>query len=113
MVAQGFGLDDKVSKAGDVMSGTLAFQGTPPFTVVKNAIAGTATTNGTNGTTWVTVATSAADANSVILLTAQPGGVPVGTLYVGSITAGSGFTFASTSSSDTALVVGWYIIEHS
>ncbi len=108
MTATGYGADDKVSKSGDTMSGTLAFQGTPAYTVVKNTHAGTVTLN---GTTAVTVSTAAVTANSTIHLTVQPTTAPVGIPYVASITAGSGFTVKSTSSSDTAVVVAWAIVE--
>jgi hypothetical protein len=110
VTASGYALDDKVSKSGDTMTGTLTFQGTPPFTVVDNLIAGTVTLN---GTTAVTVSTTAVDAKSLILLTVQPAVAPVGIPYVASITSGSGFTVKSTSSSDTAVVCAWYIVEHS
>lgn len=108
MTAQGYGLDDKVSLSGGTMSGTLNFQGDPPFTVVKNAAAGKATLNGTSA---VTVSTTAVDANSLVMLTIQPGAVPAGTPYVASVTIGGGFTLKSTSGSDTAVVVAWYIVE--
>jgi hypothetical protein len=108
MVAVGFGLDDKVSLEGDTMSGTLAFEGTPPYTVVKNLIAGKVTLNGTSA---VTVSTTAPDANSLVLLTVQPGTAPAGMPYVASITTGTGFTVKSTSGSDTAVVCAWSIVE--
>jgi hypothetical protein len=101
-------LDDKLSLSGGTMTGTLHFQGSPPYTVVKNTIAGTATLN---GTTAVSVATTAVDSNSIILLTVQPTTAPVGIPYVASLTSGSGFTLKSTSASDTAVVVAWYVVE--
>src|ERR1700758_93923 len=108
MVAQGYGLDDKVNRDGDTMSGPLNFQGTPAYTVVKNTHAGKVTLN---GTTAVTVSTTAVDANSLILLTVQPPTAPVGTAYVASITSGTGFTVKSTSNSDTAVNVAGSIVE--
>lgn len=108
MVAAGWAQDDKLSTSGGTMSGTLTFQGTPPFTVARNKIAGTVTLN---GTTAVTVATTAVDSNSLVMLTVQPATAPVGIPYVASITAGSGFTLKSTSGSDTAVVVAWYVVE--
>jgi hypothetical protein len=108
MVAVGFGLDDKVSLEGDTMSGTLAFEGTPPYTVVKNLIAGKVTLNGTSA---VTVSTTAVDSNSLVLLTVQPTTAPVGIPYVATITSGTGFTLKSTSASDTAVNVAWSIVE--
>jgi hypothetical protein len=92
------------------MSGTLVFQGSPPFTVVAGTIAGTATLN---GTTAVSVSTNAIDSNSLVLLTVQPAHAPVGIPYVASVTSGTGFTLKSTSSSDTAVVVAWYVVEQS
>ena len=108
MASTGFGLDDKVSLAGDVMSGTLAFEGTPPYTVVKNTHAGKVTLNGTSA---VTVSTTAVDSNSLVLLTVQPTTAPVGIPYVATITSGTGFTLKSTSASDTAVVCAWSIVE--
>jgi hypothetical protein len=108
VTATGFGLDDKLSLSGGTMSGTLAFEGTPPYTVVKNTIAGKVTLN---GTTAVTVGTAAVDADSLVLLTVQPGTAPAGIPYVASITSGTGFTVKSTSGSDTAVVVAWSIVE--
>ena len=107
MTASGFGLDDKVSLSGDTMSGTLNFQGEPPFTVVKNLYAGTVTLNGTSA---VSVATAAVDADSLIMLTVQSG-TPVGQAYIASKTNGAGFTVKSTSGSDTAVTVAWWIVE--
>lgn len=92
------------------MTGTLTMQGTPPFTVVNNLYAGTATLNGTSA---VTVSTAAVDSSSLILLTVQPTTAPVGIPYVATKTTGTGFTLKSTSGSDTAVVVAWYIVEHS
>ena len=40
MVTTGYGLDDKVSKSGDTMTGTLTLAGTPPLTVPAGAAAG-------------------------------------------------------------------------
>jgi len=108
MTAAGFASDDKVSKSGDTMTGALNFQGTPAYTVLRGTHAGTVTLN---GTTAVTVSTSAVDSNSLVLLTVQPGTAPVGIPYVASVSAGSGFTVKSTSSSDTAVVVAWAIVE--
>lgn len=109
MVASLFGADDKVSKAGDTMTGTLVFQGSPPFTVVKNTIAGTVTLN---GTTAVVVTTAAVDANSLVFLTPQPTTAPVGIPYVSAVSAGTSFSVKSTSASDTAVVCAWFIVEH-
>jgi hypothetical protein len=108
MVATGYAADDKVSRSGDSMSGTLDFQGTPAYTVMRGTHAGTVTLN---GTTAVTVSTSAVTSNSLVMLTVQPGTPPVGTPYVASVSAGSGFTVKSTSASDTAVVVAWAIVE--
>ncbi len=110
MTAIGYGLDDKVSKDGDTMTGTLVFQGTPPFTVVASLVAGKATLNGTNA---VVVDTTAVDSNSLILLTVQPAVAPVGIPYVSTIVAGTSFSLKSTSASDSSVVVAWYVIEHS
>lgn len=108
MTASGYGLDDKLSLSGGTMSGTLNFQGTPPYTVVKNAVAGTVTLNGTSA---VTVVTTAVDSGSLILLTVQPTTAPVGIPYVATKTNGTGFTVKSTSGSDTAVLVAWFIVE--
>jgi hypothetical protein len=108
MAATGYALDDKVSLSGSTMSGTLAFQGVPAYTVVKNLVAGKVTLN---GTTAVTVSTTSVDANSLVLLTVQPTTAPVGIPYVASITSGSGFTVKSTSGSDTAVICAWSIVE--
>ena len=90
------------------MSGTLDFEGTPAYTVMRGIHAGTVTLN---GTTAVTVTTDAVTANSTIQLTVQPGTAPVGTPWVASVNIGSGFTVKSTSASDTAVLVAWAIIE--
>ena len=127
--------------AGDTATGTdvqgdtggvLHFQGIPAYTVVRGVRAGAVTLN---GTTAVTVPTTAANGNSLVLLTVQPGTAPAGIPYVASITAGSGFTLRSTAAaaildeasatlldegggiildeSGTAVVVvvAWYIVE--
>jgi hypothetical protein len=109
MVAIGYGLDDKVSKSGDTMSGPLNFQGTPPYTLVNGAFIGTVALN---GTTAVSVSAAGISANSMVFLTVQPTTAPVGIPYVASITAGTGFTVKSTSASDTAVVVAWQIVNH-
>jgi hypothetical protein len=88
--------------------GALHFTGTPAYTVARGASAGTVTLN---GTTAVPVVTGAVSANSLILLTVQPGAAPAGIPYVASVGNGSGFTVKSTSASDTAVVVGWAIVE--
>ena len=111
MVATGYGLEDKVNRSGDTMSGPLNFQGVPAYTVVNSgpaAVVGTATLN---GTTAVPVATTAIDADSVVLLTVQPGTAPAGIPWVSSITPGTGFSVKSTNSADTAVVVAWSIVE--
>ncbi len=111
MAAVGWGLDDKVNRSGDTMTGTLGLAGTPPFTVQNAGMAAIVGTATLNGTTAVAVATEAVDANSVIMLSVQPGTAPVGTPYVASVTAGTGFTLKSNSSSDTAVVCAWYVVE--
>jgi hypothetical protein len=108
MVATGYGMDDKLSTTGGTMTGPLNFEGTPAYTVIRGVHAGTATLNGTAA---VTVVTTAADANSLILLTVQPGAVPAGMPYVATLTAASGFTLKSTSASDTAVLVAWALVE--
>jgi hypothetical protein len=108
MVATGYGLDDKVSKSGDSMTGTLNFLGSPAYTVVEDLHAGIVTLNGTSA---VSVATTAVTADSIVQLTVQPSVAPVGTPWVASVTPGTGFTLKSTSASDTAVVVGWSIVE--
>jgi hypothetical protein len=111
MVATGFGLDDKVSKSGDSMQGTLAFEANPPFTVPKSGSAPAVGTVTLDGTSAVSVATEAAASGSVILLTVQPGTAPVGIPYIASVTDGTGFTVKSTSSSDTAVTCAWLIVQ--
>jgi adhesin HecA-like repeat protein len=59
----------------------------------------------------VTVAAPAVTANSVIILTVQPGGTPLALPYVSGKTPGTGFTITSLSLSDTA-TIGWLIIDH-
>ena len=108
MNAVGFALDDKLPLSGGVMSGTITMEGTPPYTVVKNLVAGKVTLNGTSA---VSVATTAVDSNSLFMLTVQPGTAPAGIPYVASLTSGSGFTVKSTSGSDTAVVCAWSIVE--
>ena len=110
MTAKAWGADDKVSTSGDTMTGTLAFQGTPPFTVVNGLYAGTVTLN---GTTAVVVDTAAVGSSSLIFLTPQPTTAPVGIPYVSAVSAGTSFSVKSTSSSDTAVVLAWFIVEHS
>jgi hypothetical protein len=70
-------------------SGTLSFAATATATLV----AGT-----------VTIANSAVTANSVIILNSQTSGGTQGSLYVSSITNGTGFTVKSTSSTDTSTI---------
>lgn len=111
MVAQGRALDDKVSKAGDTMTGPLNFQGNPPYTVMNSGGAAAAGTVTLNGTTAVAVATTVIDSDTVIQLTVQPGTAPVGQAWVSAATDGVGFSVKSTSASDTAVVVGWSIVE--
>lgn len=108
MVARGYGLDDKVSTSGDVMTGTLILLGTPPFTVQELVIGGLITLNGTSA---VGVATADIDASTLVLIAVQPGTAPAGIPWVSSITPGTGFTIQSTSGSDTAVSVGWYLVE--
>jgi len=123
MVAEGYALDDKVSLDGAVMSGTLGLQGSPPFVVTTGGGAATAGTATLNGTSAVTVATTAVmvdtsvtagdtalTVTSLILLTVQPGTAPAGIPYVASLTNGTGFTLKSTSASDTAVVVAWFVV---
>jgi hypothetical protein len=111
MTANGAALDDKVSKGGDTMSGPLNFQGNPPYTVMNSGPSAASGTVMLNGTTAVAVATNVVDADSVIQLTVQPGTAPVGQAWISSVTPGTGFSVKSTSSSDTAVVVGWSIVE--
>lgn len=108
MSASGFGADDKVSKTGDTMTGTLNLQGTPPYTLVSGLYMGTVTLN---GTTAVVVSTAAVDASNIVMLTVQSG-TPVGLPYVSAKVNGASFSVKSTSASDTAVVVGWVLIEH-
>jgi hypothetical protein len=108
MTARAYGLDDKVSTSGDVMTGTLTLLGTPPFTIQESVIGGLVTLNGTSA---VSVAASEVDANTLVLLSVQPGAAPVGIPWVSAITTGTGFTVQSTSASDTAVSIGWYLIE--
>jgi len=108
MVARAYGDDSKVSTSGDTMTGTLTLLGTPPFTVEENVIGGLVTLN---GTTPVSVAAAEIDANTLVLISVQPGTAPAGIPWVSSITTGTGFTVQSTSGSDTAVSVGWYLIE--
>lgn len=75
----------------------------------SNCKQGTATAN---GTTAVVVSTTAVTANSRIYLTAQnPNAGAPGALYVSAISAGTSFSFKSTSGTD-ASTVAWLIIEH-
>lgn len=90
------------------MTGTLGFEGTPAYTVLRGTHAGTVTLNGTSA---VTVSTDAVTTDSTIQLTVQPGTAPVGTPWVVSVTSGSGFTVKSTSASDTAVSCAWCIVE--
>lgn len=74
-----------------------------------NCKQGTATAN---GTTAVVVSNTAVTANSRIYLTAQnPNAGAPGALYVSAISAGTSFSFKSTSGTD-ASTVAWLIIEH-
>jgi hypothetical protein len=52
---------------------------------------------------------AAVEANSPIMLTTASVGIP----YVATITGGTGFTLKSTSGSDTAVKVAWYVVESS
>lgn len=90
------------------MTGTLAFQGTPPFTLVSGLYMGTVTLN---GTTAVVVSTAAVDASNIVMLTVQSG-VPVGLPYVSAKVNGASFSVKSTNAADTAISVGWLIVEH-
>jgi hypothetical protein len=90
------------------MTGTLTLLGTPPFTVQELVIGGLVTLN---GTTAVSVAASGIDASTLVLISVQPGTAPAGIPWVSSITPGTGFAVKSTSSSDTAVSVCWYLIE--
>jgi hypothetical protein len=109
MTTQLFGADDKLSTSGGSMTGTLAFQGTPPYTLVSGSggYIGTATLN---GTTAVVVSCPQVTSSSLIFLTIQaPAGTP-GAPYVASITAGTGFTVKS-SAGDTS-AAGWMVVSH-
>lgn len=76
-------------------------------TTGSNAKAGTATLAA--GT--VAVATTAATANSLVFVTdTSASGTNVGSLYVASVTAGTGFTVKSTNVSDTS-TFNWLIVE--
>lgn len=108
MVARGYGLDSKVSTTGDVMAGTLTLLGTPPFTVQALVIGGMAALNGTSP---VSIATAEIDADTLVLLSVGPGAAPAGIPWVSSITVGAGFTVQSTSGSDTAVQIVWYLVE--
>lgn len=108
MTARAYGLDDKVSTSGDVMTGTLTLLGTPPFTIQEAVIGGLAILD---GTTPVAVSTTEIDASTLVLISVQPGTAPAGIPWVSSITPGTGFTIQSTSGSDTTVSVGWYLVE--
>ena len=58
------------------------------------------------------VSAPAVTANSIVVITVQPGAVPLALPYVSSITPGTGFTITSLNLTDTA-VVGWIIVDHS
>lgn len=58
------------------------------------------------------VAAPLVTANSIVMVTVQPGATPLALPYVSSITPGTGFTITSLSLTDTA-VVGWLIVDHS
>lgn len=109
MVATGYAADDMLPTAGGTMTGTVAMQGTPPFTLVNGLYVGKVTLN---GTTAVVVTTAGVDASSVIQLTVQPGAAPVGFPYVFAISAGVSFSVKSTNAADTAVICGWQITEH-
>lgn len=72
-----------------------------------NATMGTATAN---GVTNVVVATTKVTATSRIFLTAQTAGAGPGELYITARTAGTSFSFKSTSATDNS-TVAWIIIE--
>jgi len=56
----------------------------------------------------ITILTSDISVNSYVLLTAQPGTVPTGTLYVSEITPNTSFTIASTAGeADSGVNVYW------
>jgi hypothetical protein len=93
------------------MTGPITLAGTPAMKVPEgaNACMGTVTMNGTSA---VSVATTAISGNTRVHLTCQPGGTGTpGVLRVASITAGTGFTVVSTSSSDQT-VVAWWLVDH-
>lgn len=108
MVARAYGQDEKVSTSGDVMTGTLTLLGTPPFTIQQDVIGGLVTLNGTSA---VSVAASEVDDGTLVLLSVQPGSAPAGIPWVSSITSGTGFAVQSTSDSDTAVLICWYLVE--
>lgn len=91
------------------MTGTLAFQAQVPFTLLNGTHTGTVTLN---GTAPVAVATPAATASSLVLLTVQPGAPPAGLPVVASVTAGTGFSVKLTSAADTAVTVAWLVVTH-
>jgi hypothetical protein len=105
MVATAYTATDMVPLSGGTMTGTLVLAGSPAVSLPSSS--GTVTLN---GTTAVSVSATAVDSSTVILLTVQPGSAPAGTPYVASVTAGTGFTVKSTSSGDTAVVVGWVLV---
>jgi hypothetical protein len=84
-------------------------------------VCGTATLNGTTAVSVattavlvdqeVTVGDTTVTVTSQIQVTVQPGTAPAGQPYVASLTNGTGFTLKSTSSSDTAVVVAWFIVQ--
>lgn len=90
------------------MTGTLTFQGTPPFTVANNVWAGSVTLAGTTATV---VSTTAAVTGNLIFLTPQPTHAPVGIPYVSALSSGASFSVKSTSASDTSVVCGWFIVQ--
>jgi hypothetical protein len=79
------------------------------ITTGTNASAGTATLVATVGGSTIVVSTTAVTASSIILLTAQDGGISVGNLRVSARAAATSFTILSTSATDTC-PVGWVII---
>lgn len=53
MSAQGYGLDDKVNKSGDTMTGTLTLDGSPPLKIPAGAASGLAlTSDGSGDGSW-------------------------------------------------------------
>lgn len=90
------------------MTGPLNLQGTPPYTLVSGLYMGTVTLN---GTTAVVVSTAAVNASNIVLLTVQSG-TPLGLPIVAAKVNGVSFSVKSTSASDTAVVIGWVIVEH-